>query len=211
MDKKSILKFIRINIPINLGPITQAKIESLRGNLPKDFALLQNPGLNMFVAVSSINRVSVVITPEQITIGMDGNDEEGVIPDFGRFKEILDGVYNSLLLDKIATAIVVYGKNYVWSNSVMQDSKVRFFEKTKSSESIVGIEGVGLRFFVSNEIGKLEFKIEPLLQNDSIYYFEGVNYINNPVELNEIAKKAEAGLKCFCEEFCGKFVEEYLK
>lgn len=188
MDKNNI--FLGIEIPCNIGELTQKKVNVLQENFSHEFqnAFLGNDGL---VIEKEDRSRSISLANNIIKINMANyisDQKNDIIVYLNKLSSIfmLDDIFRTVIIRIVSQVDVGF-------NTM---NKMKKIGEPMISEKMENLSGVGFRYFFEiNSNVYDEFRFEPLLLNHNHFFSEAIfNSLNVNIEqLNElIDKKIEA-------------------
>lgn len=185
------VKSFRINIGVPFGVLNETKLGKIKEKLGDDFTIFAPTGGQAAFITNSKKHSVIVLAPNQLSFGFDG---ENVIPDFEYVFDIIQSIFDLVLLEPVGPSGIQIVGNYNASLSTMEDSfKFLTVDKDILSTGIKGLKGVGLRFLIDHEKDTWEYKVEPFIKNPGIWFAEAICGNNDTLPLTtviEIAKEA---------------------
>lgn len=204
------LKRLQIDLSQNFGEIGNKKIELLKKELEDFYTEVQQIN-NGVILVNKEQESHLLITNNQVSLYYnDINDEE----DFyvkAEFKNIIEKVFNKLLLEDEVKAVSTITYLIEETNNTMEKSKEILTDNDKYSfiDDKEEIKGIGYRFIQENEVSLSEFKIEPLISNDKYWFIETRINFNEQNTINNILNEIEEKLKNFKMNY-DSFIKDFV-
>lgn len=159
----------RILINVNVGELTENKINKLQGILSKYFPS----------GISSLNQLISTGVNEQISITMNSIDYINNEGKSNNISNILSEIYDLLMLDNYINSC-----NLVLTDVTEEKYSMNYIEE-KYGKLTDDSLGLGLRSFFNFRNSLCEFKIEPYLKNSKQIYIEGIYNLSN-IEIKDL-------------------------
>lgn len=193
MNNNIIWNTVRLAMPCSIGDINDKKIDALvkvlnESNMPVNAKLRATDGSVVLIVAEGNNKCNVVILPNQIAyISTIENNEVDFNKLFSTSKLILD----SLFVEEVLKCAINFEGNSQTIDS--HDESLTLFS-SKFTNLPTDVFGVGYRLLLKNNKFIGEYKIEPMIDNRDLYYYQLI--------LNTINEKSlELTINDFKDEF----------
>lgn len=177
---------IRITTPYNIGNIGEKKLEALTKQLLERKVQINakvNAPDGSIVLLANNGQQNIVFAPNQITYisSILSNDINYQAIKYD-FQQILD----ALLIDDALQYVINLEGSSQTNNS--HEESIQVFEN-KLGDLPQEVYGVGYRFLIKDLDFNGEFKIEPMINNAGLYYYQ---FILNSIQVSNINSVMEA-------------------
>lgn len=193
-----VFKAIKVHMQVMVGQINEKRLRPLVDALAKEgfkSRLAFNvPGIGFRNEKAN---ETVLVFPEQLTVSQEGLE---VHADFCRLEELAKTSLRHLNLE--------YQVNSAGFDMI---AHVPFAERNMLTESqrlvapcatlkVPGVEGVGLRFFLTIDGVLSEFRVEPLLRNPENLFLQLLHDWPSPILVSDVVSKARELHSLFTEK-----------
>lgn len=181
-------------MPVQIGTITGKKIDKLTKDILGSTHLAKTINIpGGLLCVSESNDENILINPERLAYTKTGNniDEKSI-------EKLFETIMDTLMVDEETFAVIDIQGVSPTDNSFEESKNIFNAKYSNALDKYPDVYGFGYRFLTRNENSVGEFKIEPLLANNKLFFYQLIlNYNMKKSNFREYIKDLKENVLSF--------------